>query len=311
MSERDDALLEIAAIAKRHGITADDIATALNLSATPNETASSGILSRLFGYIGGILIFSGIGAFITLYWDDFGSAARIIATWGVGLCAFYMAVVCLSDRRFEHAVTPLFLIALLLQPAGILVMLDEFSGGGDPRYGLLFMAAYMLLQQGLTFWGQSRSVLAFGAIWFGCVFFATVFDLWDFDENLSAAVIGVSLLCLAYALGRSPHAAIAPFWYLAGAATLLWAVFDAVKNTPFELLYLGLAVLLIFLSTVVRSRTLLTVATLAMLVYIGYYTAEHFAESIGWPVTLVVIGAALIGCSVLAVKLNRKYITNA
>lgn len=311
MSHKDDALLEIVNLAKRHGISADDIINALSRSQTPSEQDSSGILSRLFGYLGGILVFSGIGVFIAMYWDDFGSAARIIVTWGVGLFAFFMAVGCLADQRFERAATPLFLISSLLQPAGIFVMLDEFSSGGDPRYGVLFMAAYMLLQQGLTFWAKSRGVLAFSAVLFGCIFFVTLFDVWDFDANLSGAVIGMSLLCIAYALDRSRHAALAPFWYLIGSVVLLWAVFDAVKNTPLELLYLGLSGLLIFLSTVLRSRTLLAVGTLSMLAYIGYYTAEHFAGSLGWPVALVVMGMALIGGSALALKLNRKYITNA
>ena len=45
-----------------------------------------------------------------------------------------------------------------------------------------------------------------------------------------------------------------------------------------------------------------------MLVHIGYYTAQHFAITLGWPIALLVIGAALIGLSYLAVKLNNKYI---
>ena len=89
---------------------------------------------------------------------------------------------------------------------------------------------------------------------------------------------------------------------------LLWSVFDAVKNTPFELLYLGLSALIIFLSTYVRSRTLLLVGTLSMLCYIGWFTAKHFANTVGWPIALVMIGIALIALSSLAVKLNNKYI---
>jgi len=45
-----------------------------------------------------------------------------------------------------------------------------------------------------------------------------------------------------------------------------------------------------------------------MLIYIGYYTAEHFANTVGWPIALVIIGIALIGLSALAVRLNNQYI---
>ena len=308
MSTKEDALHDIISLAKHNNISLDEIKHALEAAPVLDSKPSSSVLSKLLGYIGGIFVFAGIGVFISMYWDDFGSAARVIVTLGTGFVAFIMALACLYDKKYERAATPLFLIAALLQPTGILVMLQEYSSGGDARHGMLFMAAFMLIQQGATLWAKRRTVLAFSAILFGCIFFTTLFDLWDLNQKLIGIVIGASILCLAYALQQSKHLAIAPFWYLVGAIILMWSVFEAVENTPFELIYLGLAALLIFLSTHVRSRTLLTVGTLAMLGYIGYYTAKHFANTLGWPIALVIIGIALIGTSALAVRLNNKYI---
>lgn len=311
MSHKEDALQEIILLARRNNISLNDLTKALADTRTLAARESSSVLTKLFGYLGGIFVFSGIGVFIAMFWDDFDSVVRIIVTLGIGLTAFYMAVACLGETKYERAATPLFLMSSLLQPAGIFVMLDEFSSGGDTRYGVLYMAAFMLIQQGFTFWAKQRTVLAFSAILFGSTFFATLFDLWDLDNNLIGITVATSLICIAYALNQSRHTAIAPFWYLVGSATLLWSVFDAVKDTPLELAYLGLSGFLIFLSTTVRSRTLLTVSTLAMLGYIGYFTAEHFADNLSWPVALVIIGVALIGLSSLAVKLNNKYIRQA
>lgn len=308
MSLKEDALQDIVSLARHNHITLEEIAQALSTSQAQASKPSSGVLSKLFGYIGGIFVFAGIGVFISMYWDDFGSAARVIVTLGVGLVAFIMGIVCLNDKRYEKAATPLFLMASLLQPMGILVMLQEYSSGGDVRHGLAFMAAYMLIQQGMTFWAKRRTVLAFSAILFGCIFFANLFDLWDWDEEFIGMVTGTSLICIAYGLQQSRHLAIAPFWYFVGACILLWAVFDAVRNTPLELVYLGLSASIIFLSTYVRSRTLLLVGTLSMLLYIGYFTAKHFANTVGWPIALVMIGIALIAMSSLAVRLNNKYI---
>lgn len=308
MSTKEDALHDIISLAKHNNISLDEIKNAIEAAPVLASKPSSSVLSKLFGYIGGIFVFAGIGVFMSMYWDDFGSAARVIVTLGTGFVAFIMALVCLYDKKYERAATPLFLIAALLQPTGILVMLQEYSSGGDAHDGLLFMAGFMLIQQGATLWAKRRTVLAFSAILFGCIFFTTLFDLWDLNQKLIGIVIGASILCLAYALQQSKHLAIAPFWYLVGAFILMWSVFEAVENTPFELIYLGLAALLIFLSTNVRSRTLLTVGTLAMLGYIGYYTAKHFANTLGWPIALVIIGIALIGTSALAVRLNNKYI---
>jgi hypothetical protein len=234
-----------------------------------------------------------------------------MVTLGTGLIAFVMGLVCLADKKYERAATPLFLMSSLLQPTGILVMLHEYSSGGDARHGLLFMAAYMLIQQGSTFWAKGRTVLAFSAILFGGVFFANLFDILDINEKLIGVVIGTSLLFIAYALNQSKHIAIAAFWYFIGSVVLLWSVFESVKHSALEPLYLGVCALMIFVSTYVRSRTLLLIGTLAMLFYIGYYTAKHFANTVGWPIALVLIGIALITLSSLAVKLNNKYIKAA
>jgi hypothetical protein len=242
------------------------------------------------------------------FWDDFGSAARVIVTLGVGFATFIMALTCLTDKRFEKAATPLFLVAMWLQPTGILVMLQEYASGGDARHGVLFMAGVMLVQQAATFWAKRRTVLAFGAILFGCIFIAQLLDVWGWDEAFIGLVMGISLMCVAYALQQSKHMAIAPFWYFIAAVIFMWSVFDLVENTPLELLFLGLSALLILISTHVRSRVLLGIGTLSMLCYIGYYTAEHFANTVGWPIALVIIGIALIGLSSLAVRLNNKYI---
>jgi hypothetical protein len=310
MTQKQEALLDIVALARHHNISLAEINQALS-SETPTKAQANSVLSKLLGYIGGIFVFAGIGIFIAMYWDDFNSAQRVIVTLGTGLIAFFMGVACLTNLRYERAATPLFLMSFILQPMGILVMLQEYASGGDVRHGILFMAAYMLIQQGATFWAKGRTVLAFGAIFFGCIFFANLFDIMHIDEDLIGTVMGVSLLCIAYALNQSRHAAIAPFWYLVGGVILMCAVFDAVKNTPFELLYLGLSALLVFMSTYVRSRTLLLVGTLSMLIYIGYFTAKHFANTVGWPIALVMTGIALIALSAFAIKLNNKYIKSS
>lgn len=308
MSLKDDVLQDIVALMQHNKITLAEVSRALDDASMQMSAAPASVLSKLFGYIGGIFVFAGIGVFISMYWDDFSSASRVIVTLGTGLIAFVMGLFCLSEQKYERVATPLFLIASVLQPTGIMVMLDEYSSGGDVRHGLLFMAAYMLVQQGATFWAKQRTVLAFSAIIFGCIFFANLFDLWDLDEKLIGTVIGSSLLCLAFAIQRSKHMAIAPFWYFVGAVLLLWSIFEWVEGSLFEPIYLGMTAFMIFLSTFVRSRTLLLVGTLAMLIYIGYYTAEHFANAVGWPIALVIIGIALIGLSALAIRLNNQYI---
>ena len=64
----------------------------------------------------------------------------------------------------------------------------------------------------------------------------------------------------------------------------------------------------VYLSAVLHSRTLLAVSTLALLAYTGWFTSEHFADSIGWPLALIVFGIVMIGLSALAVRIDRDYV---
>jgi len=103
MSYKDDALQEIVSIAKRNNIVIADIAGVM--TDVPSQVAkeSSSVLSKLFGYIGGILVFAGMSVFISMYWDDFGSAARVIVTLGTGFILFLMGIVSISDKKYERA----------------------------------------------------------------------------------------------------------------------------------------------------------------------------------------------------------------
>lgn len=309
MSNQDDALQEIVTIARNNNLTLADITRAMTNAVPQKAKASGSILSRLLGYVGGIFVFAGICIFVGMQWNDMGSAARVVVTLGTGFVAFLMALACLTEEKYERAATPLFLIAALLQPTGIFVMLDEYSSGGNPKHGVLFMATFMLIQQGAMLWSKQRTVLAFTTIFFACVFFATACDLMDIKENLIGLTTGVSLMCVAWSLGHSRHAAITPFWNFVGSVALFVSVFDIVKNSAFEVLYLGLAAFMIYVSTLLRSRALLLTSTVAMLCYISYYTAQNFAGTVGWPICLIILGLALMALAGLALRLNTKYIS--
>jgi len=308
MTAKQDALIEVVDIINRHGLTLDEISAAVGGSKEFKAQASSSILSRLFGYIGGIFVFVGLAIYIGMRWDDLGAAGRIVLTLGSGFCAFVLALVCTSDQRFERAATPLFLVAALLEPTGIIVLLKEYAHGGDPADGLLFMNFVMAVQQGFTFWARNRAALALTTIIFSLGFFTIAFDLLHIDHNLIGVTLGVSLTCVGWSLDRSRNRSIAPLCYFFGAILFLTAAFDWLRHGPIEPLFLGLASGVIFLSTVVRSRTLLLVGTLALTGYIGDFIAEHFAHNLNAPLLVMLTGFVLIGLGVAAVQINNRYI---
>lgn len=309
MATREEALLEIADIMQRHGLTLADVQNALSGSAQDvAQEKSGGVISRLFGYIGGIFIVSGIGTFIAMQWDQLGSPMRVLLTLGVGLCVFVMAVTAAKDTRLTRAATPLFLLAASLEMTGILVTLHEYVQGDNPEKGVMFACLLMLLQQGLTFIGLKRSVLALTTLFFGAGFFGTAFDLLHVNDNLTGAVIGLSLCLCAWAAAKSPHRAIAGIVYFFGSIAFLYASWDALRNSHLDILFMGLACGVIFASTLTRSRALLLVGTLALMGYLGDFIFEHFAHNAAAPIALMLAGILMLALGGVAVRINNKYI---
>lgn len=307
-SVRIRALQDIAAIARQHGLSAVEIAAVLDDPPAVREGRGRSTLVHVLGFLGGIFVFAGVGVFIALQWSDMNSAARVVVTLGSGIAAFLLAMLAGRDARYDKAQTPLLLIAAALEPTGMLVAFNEFGSGGDWRVASLITTGTMAVQFGATFASMRRSTPLFMTVFFATLFFGTALDLVDADNTVIAIVLGASLLLAAVGADRSAHRAITPAWYLFGAALFLYGFFDAVEDSPLEILFLGGAAGFVYLSITLHSRMLLFVATLAILAYTARFTQQHFADSIGWPLALIAFGFFMIGLSALAFRIDRDYV---
>jgi hypothetical protein len=316
---RRQALDAIAALVREHDLTLDEIAGTIGESAAEVEVAAPAaaanrrqeLIVRVLGFLGGTFVFAGVGVFIALQWDEMNSAARVVVTLGSGVSAFALAVLASRDARFDKASTPLFLIAAALEPLGMLVAFDEYGSGGDWHLASLVTFGAMTAQFLAAFSSLRRSTLLFMVILFGVVCAWTLFDLVDLDGTVVLLVLGGSLLLAAVGSDRAGHGDITPVWYLAGAVAFLAGVFDVVEGTPFEILFLAMAAGFVYLSAALRSRTLLFVSTVAILAYTGYFTGQHFADSVGWPIALIGFGMFMIGLSAVAYRIDRDYVRRA
>jgi hypothetical protein len=122
-------------------------------------------------------------------------------------------------------------------------------------------------------------------------------------------VMGASLICIAWSLDRSRHRSIAGLAYFFGSGIFLAAAWDWLHDTVADPLFLALACGAIFLSTVTRSRSLLLVATIALVGYLGDFIDDYFADDLSGPLMLIVIGFVLIGFGGLAVAINNRFIS--
>jgi hypothetical protein len=306
---RTRALEDIVMLARQHGLTAGEIAAALGAPASAAQSSGArSIVVRVLGFLGGTFIFAGIGVFIAIQWSGMNSASRVVATLGSGVAAFALAMLAYREERYDKAAAPLVLIASALEPLGMMVAFQEFGSGGDWRVAALITSGAMAAQLGATFQWIRRSTPLFMVLVFASLFWATTLDLLDVDGTTTSLVIGGSIVLAAVGVDRTAHRDITPPWYFVGTAAFLYGFFDLVEHTPFEIAFIAAAAAFVYASVALRSRMLLFVATLAILAYTGWFTRQYFADSIGWPVALIVFGLVMIGLSALAFRIDRDYV---
>ncbi len=307
MNKRQQALEQIKQIAADNKLSLADISNVLGGEVKPH-TASMIDASEMLAYIGGILIFAGIGVYTTMFWQDLSSIFRIVLTFGSGLSCYCVALGLSKNKNYDKVTQALYLISAILQPTGLYVFLNEtFQATNDYHLATLFVFGIMFVQQLVTFWEKRINLVLFFTLFFGYGFVATLFDYLDFNSNTVSVVLGTSLFLLIYSFTKATYKPGIGFWYFVSTVSFLGGFYGWVYKTPFEVLFLGLCCLAIYVSTLVKSKAVLFVSTMGLIAYIGRYTMLHFVNSVGWPISLIILGAAFIFFSGFALKIKKKY----
>lgn len=308
VSTRQEALSLISNLAREFSLGRDEIEAAIETNPVTGEKQVS-LLQKVLSYIGGAFIFCGICTYVGIVWDDLDSLSRVIITLGSGFIAFLLGLFTLGDPKFIRASTPLFLIAAALQPTGLFVFLHEYMPpSGDLAKASSFVFGFMLIQQSLAFYARQRTSLLFFTLFFFYAFLSAFMEVVGIEPKPIVLTLGVSGLLVSWAINRTPHKAIAPFYFFFSGLAVTGISFDYLDNTPLDILLIGIVAGMVYLSVQANSRTLLTVSILALLAYLIYFTDEYFKNMVGWPLAMVVIGLIMIGVSSYAVKLSRKMV---
>jgi hypothetical protein len=69
----------------------------------------------------------------------------------------------------------------------------------------------------------------------------------------------------------------------------------------FLVLHISTAIMTLFWGMAVE-----TPISRVLLDFIGYFSSEYFADSLGWPITLVLMGVAFLGVGTIALKVKRR-----
>lgn len=125
--------------------------------------------------------------------------------------------------------------------------------------------------------------------------------------NWASLITGVCLIFVAYGLQKSGRYSrmTGGLGYFIGSIMAYGGLFNLVQNTPVELLYLAVTTSMLYACVVLQSRALLFTTVSAMLGFIGFYSTKHFANSLGWPITLVLMGVVFLGVGAITMRVRR------
>lgn len=151
----------------------------------------------------------------------------------------------------------------------------------------------------------AEPALLIGAIWLNSGLFDRIAIATS--ANWASLITGVCVMSAAYGLFKAGrYARLSGLGYFIGSIMAYSGLFDLVHNTSVELAYLAVTASMLYACVVLQSRALLFTTVIAMLGFIGYFTAKHFANSLGWPITLVLMGVAFLAVGTIAIRVKRQ-----
>ena len=267
-------------------------------------------VTRLLYIIGGIFITLGLFYFVSQIWDDLNSASRILISLGLGI-SFAGAGSVFMLRVPERELGSVFhAIGRFMVSGGVLVTLDEMGVALDANWSITITIGTVFLFYLLLTLLHQRVVLNFFAFLNGTAFAYLLPDANGAISDHLTMCLGASYLLFAHQLRQGWNERLIPLLLFFSTFGFYGAAFSQIRDSLImEMLYPFLAFGgLVLAASIIKSRIMLVLCAFAIIAYIAYFTAEYFADSLGWPISLILLGFVIIGIGYLSISLNRKYL---
>lgn len=325
--EKQEVLSSITTLSSQKLITKDEVLHAFD---NGQEKKSSALtkdigLSEVLYFIGGFIVFVGISVLIWQNWNTLNSFTKIFTTLGFGVVAYFVGVLLNKEEKYGAIGYAFHLIAALVIPLGLGVTFDQagfnstVAGTQSLTAGILFvmyLASYFVFKKPIfTFFDIVY------ATWFFFVFTNFLIGSNPYFADIKFyeyrfLMVGISYICLGYYLSSTEQKELTGALYGFGSLFALGAAlalggWKPSQDVLWEVIYPALICGVLFLSVQLKSKAFLTFGTIFLMVYILKITGEYFSGTLGWPLSLMICGIALIGIGYYAFSLNKKYLSTA
>jgi hypothetical protein len=328
MTTKKEVLQYIQKLAEGKIVTKEELIEAYDLGSGIKQNI---VLPKKFGieeilyYIGGLIVFLGIVILVVQNWGMLSFGTKVLATFGSGIAAYFAGLLLGRDKRTKTADSAFYLIFALVMPIGLGIIFDN-AGFDVGNYGFQSLISGIMLGTFLLSFAIFRkNVFALFSILFGTWLFFS-FTSWitggtphyfngeDFYLYRVFA-IGITYILMGHAFSKSQRTSLSGFLYGFGIFGFLGAAFmlggwEPDQNVFWELVYPGLVFGALFFSVHIKSKAFLTWGTLFLMAYILKITSEYFSTGLGWPLTLVIAGLAMIGVGCMSFSIKKKYLSS-
>lgn len=280
-------------------------------------------ITEILSYMGGGIIFLGIVILVGQHWDELNFIARLLVTLGSGIVAYVIGVFLIRDDKTEMMANPFFLISALVIPVGLIVVFDEAGFSSDALMMQSLMSVTCLVMFLFSYFLLHKNIFMFFSIIFGTWFFFSVTSLFFGDDILSNGdfywyrffTVGIAYILLGRSFSMGNLAPLSGILYGFGSLSLLGSALMLggwkPEQKPFwELIYPLLVFGILYLSVMVKSDAFLVWGSVFLMIYIIKITSEYFSEGMGWSLSLIIAGLAMIGVGFMSLYLKRNYINN-
>jgi hypothetical protein len=265
---------------------------------------------KIFNYIGATLVFLGISYFVCDNWSSLNNFVKIFSTLGSSIAALLVGILLSVNKKQDAASAGFFMIAGLILPVGLFITFDIMKLPVDlmTQNVLITSICFVIFLAGQCF--LPRTILLLFTILFGTLFFVALTNLMVQHSNFLSTnlfvyqclTIGFSYLFLGRYLDYAENPLVGALYFFA-CLFILTSSFDLAGYlflSTGPLLWKLAAVMLLALSFLLavplRSKSLLYIGAIFLLIYVANLTSqfEAFFGSIGWPIILIVSGLLLM-----------------
>lgn len=267
--------------------------------------------------LGALVLGLGIVTFVAQVWDLIGSIGRVVVTLGSGVFLFGLGI-----AYAHHTARQL---AAVFHALGAILM-----GGG----GLVLLAEWNILDlMSTTIWYailtstfagvsllQRSTVVAFFAI---ASAVATAYLLsftlgdsfnWSWQQTTRwlewlTILLGLSLVAGMFFIERTFASGLTSLMGFFGINMVLLTIAIKMSSSGWwEIGFFFVAMGCIALAVYLARTWLLVLSMLYLFFYVIYITSVYFADSIGWPLALMLLGGILLALGYGSLQLHQRFI---